>query len=255
MTAMLNLLPKIPQNILTQNCFYYNILQLLFPFWHVFFCIFRHFSCQRNLFTVSLANVLCFNTMPYFAGIDRHVPHTTQHGFGTVQSRHVKKITYLKSYKKRRLHADRTSDKICEKRLTGYKKLQGGNIALKNARKAKNTTQNCFQSHPTATKEKTKPRTEVSANFLFVAVSRKTALMSHKNLRKTPDRLQKIAKWQRWAKNARKAKKCHIRLLSTAPPLPQKRKQNYAQSFGKFFVCCSFPKNSVNVTQKFAKNA
>lgn len=145
MSAMLNLLPKILQNILTQNCFYYNILQLLFPFWHVFFCIFRHFSCQRNLFTVSLANVLCFNTMPYFAGIDRHVPHTTQHGFGTVQSRHVKKITYLKSYKKRRLHADRTSDKICEKRLTGYKKLQGGNIALKNARKAKNTTQNCFQ--------------------------------------------------------------------------------------------------------------
>lgn len=137
MSAMLNLLPKILQNILTQNCFYYNILQLLFPFWHVFFCIFRHFSCQRNLFTVSLANVLCFNTMPYFAGIDRHVPHTTQHGFGTVQSRHVKKITYLKSYKKRRLHADRTSDKICEKRLTGYKKLQGGNIALKNARKAK----------------------------------------------------------------------------------------------------------------------
>ena len=66
--------------------------------------------------------------MPYFAGIDRHVPHTTQHGFGTVQSRHVKKITYLKSYKKRRLHADRTSDKICEKRLTGYKKLQNGNV-------------------------------------------------------------------------------------------------------------------------------
>ena len=99
MSAMLNLLPKIPQNILTQNCFYYNILQLLFPFWHVFFCIFRHFSCQRNLFTVSLANVLCFNTMPYFAGIDRHVPHTTQHGFGTVQSRHVKKITYLKNRK------------------------------------------------------------------------------------------------------------------------------------------------------------
>lgn len=37
--------------------------------------------------------------MPYFAGIDRHVPHTTQHGFGTVQSRHVKKITYLKNRK------------------------------------------------------------------------------------------------------------------------------------------------------------
>lgn len=138
MSAMLNLLPKIPQNILTQNCFYYNILQLLFPFWHVFFCIFRHFSCQRNLFTVSLANVLCFNTMPYFAGIDRHVPHTTQHGFGTVQSRHVKKITYLKNYKKRRLHADR---------------------------------------------------------------------MSHKNLRKTPDRLQKIARWQRKAKKCKKSKK------------------------------------------------
>ena len=185
MSAMLNLLPKIPQNILTQNCFYYNILQLLFPFWHVFFCIFRHFSCQRNLFTVSLANVLCFNTMPYFAGIDRHVPHTTQHGFGTVQSRHVKKITYLKSYKKRRLHADRTSDKICEKRLTGYKKLQNGNVGRK---------------------------------------------------------MQEKQKMQ------------HTRLLSTAPPLPQKRKQNYAQSFGKFFVCCSFPKNSVNVTQKFAKN-
>ena len=145
MSAMLNLLPKILQNILTQNCFYYNILQLLFPFWHVFFCIFRHFSCQRNLFTVSLANVLCFNTMPYFAGIDRHVPHTTQHGFGTVQSRHVKKITYLKNYKKRRLHADRTSDKICEKRLTGYNKLQGGNVGQKNARKEKNATQDCFQ--------------------------------------------------------------------------------------------------------------
>ena len=64
-----------------------------------------------------------------------------------------------------------------------------------------------FNRTPTAPKEKTKLRTEVSANFLFVAVSRKTALMSHKNLRKTPDRLQKIAKWQRWAKNARKAKK------------------------------------------------
>jgi len=38
-------------------------------------------------------------------------------------------------------------------------------------------------------------------------------------------------------------------------PLPQKRKQNYAHSFGKFFAYCSFPKNSVNVTQKFAKNA
>lgn len=118
MSAMLNLLPKIPQNILTQNCFYYNILQLLFPFWHVFFCIFRHFSCQRNLFTVSLANVLCFNTMPYFAGIDRHVPHTTQHGFGTVQSRHVKK-TYLKNRKnvvftptERQTKFAKTSDRI-----------------------------------------------------------------------------------------------------------------------------------------------
>lgn len=29
--------------------------------------------------------------MPYFAGIDRDVPHKTQQGFGTVQSRHVKK--------------------------------------------------------------------------------------------------------------------------------------------------------------------
>ena len=148
MSAMLNLLPKIPQNILTQNCFYYNILQLLFPFWHVFFCIFRHFSCQRNLFTVSLANVLCFNTMPYFAGIDRHVPHTTQHGFGTVQSRHVKKITDLKSYKKRRLHADRTSDKICEKRLTGYKKLQNGNVRRKNARKEKKCHTRLLSSEP-----------------------------------------------------------------------------------------------------------
>lgn len=36
--------------------------------------------------------------MPYFAGIDRHVPHKTQQGFGTVQSRHVKK-TYLKNRK------------------------------------------------------------------------------------------------------------------------------------------------------------
>lgn len=148
MSAMLNLLPKILQNILTQNCFYYNILQLFFPFWHVFFCIFRHFSCQRNLFTVSLANVLCFNTMPYFAGIDRHVPHTTQHGFGTVQSRHVKKITYLKNYKKRRLHADRTSDKICEKRLTGYKKLQGGNVGRKMQEKQKMQHTRLLSSEP-----------------------------------------------------------------------------------------------------------
>ena len=50
-----------------------------------------------------------------------------------------------------------------------------------------------------------------------------------------------------------KQKKCHIRLLSTAPPLPQKRKQNYAQSFGKFFAYCSFPKNSGNVTQNLRK--
>ena len=153
MSAMLNLLPKILQNILTQNCFYYNILQLLFPFWHVFFCIFRHFSCQRNLFTVSLANVLCFNTMPYFAGIDRHVPHTTQHGFGTVQSRHVKKITYLKSYKKRRLHADRTSDKICEKRLTGYKKLQNGNVGRKMQEKQKNAHKTAFKQNCSTGKE------------------------------------------------------------------------------------------------------
>lgn len=52
--------------------------------------------------------------MPYFAGIDRHVPHTTQHGFGTVQSIHVKKNNVLEKPQKRRLHADRTSDKICE---------------------------------------------------------------------------------------------------------------------------------------------
>ena len=52
-----------------------------------------------------------------------------------------------------------------------------------------------------------------------------------------------------------KQKMQHTRLLSTAPPLPQKRNQNYAHSFGKFFVCCSFPKNSVKVTQKFAKTS
>lgn len=94
--------------------------------------------------------------MPNFAGIDRHVPHTTQEGFGTVQSRHVKKITYLKNYKKRRLHAVRTSDKICEKRLTVYKKLQGGNVVRKMQEKQKKRPQDCFQPHPTAPKEKTK---------------------------------------------------------------------------------------------------
>lgn len=185
MSAMLNLLPKIPQNILTQNCFYYNILQLLFPFWHVFFCIFRHFSCQRNLFTVSLANVLCFNTMPYFAGIDRHVPHTTQHGFGTVQSRHVKKITYLKNRK----------------------------------------------------------------NVVFTPTERQTKFA------KTSDRLQKIARWQHCTKKCKKSKKHHTKLLSIAPLCPKRENKTTHRSFGKFFVCCSFPKNSVNVTQKFAKNA
>ena len=185
MSAMLHLLPKIPQNILTQNCFYYNILQLLFPFWHVFFCIFRHFSCQRNLFTVSLANLLCFNTMPYFAGIDRHVPHTTQHGFGTVQSRHVKK-TYLKNRK----------------------------------------------------------------NVVFTPTERQTKFA------KTSDRIHKVDCLATLGeKMQEKQKKCHIRLLSTAPPLPQKRKQNTHRSFGKFFAYCSFPKNSVNVTQKFAKTS
>jgi len=92
--------------------------------------------------------------MPYFAGIDRHVPHTTQHGFGTVQSRHVKKITYLKSYKKRRLHADRTSDKICEKRLTGYKKLQNGNVGRKMQEKQKTPHKTAFNRTPLPQKRK-----------------------------------------------------------------------------------------------------
>lgn len=168
MSAMLNLLPKILQNILTQNCFYYNILQLLFPFWHVFFCIFRHFSCQRNLFTVSLANVLCFNTMPYFAGIDRHVPHTTQHGFGTVQSRHVKKNNVLE-------------------------KLQ---------KTSSSRRQNVRQ-----------------------------------NLRKTPDRLQKIARWQHCTKKCKKSKKHHTKLLSSEPVLRKMQKnENILNLQGKIYL-------------------
>ena len=172
---MLNLLPKILQNILTQNCFYYNILQLLFPFWHVFFYIFRHFSCQRNLFTVSLANVLCFNTMPYFAGIDRHVPHTTQEGFGTVQSRHVKKMTYLKNSKnvvftptERQTKFAKTSDRL-------HKVDCLATLGEKMQKKQKTPHKTAFNRTPTTSKEKTILRTEVSANFLFVAVSRKTA--------------------------------------------------------------------------------
>ncbi len=175
MSAMLNLLPKILQNILTQNCFYYNILQLLFPFWHVFFCIFRHFSCQRNLFTVSLANVLCFNTMPYFAGIDRHVPHTTQHGFGTVQSRHVKKITYLKNRKnvvftptERQTKFAKTSDRL-------HKVDCFATLGEKCKKSKKCNTQDCFQPHPHYPKRENKTTHIVSANFSFVAVSRKTA--------------------------------------------------------------------------------
>ena len=144
MSAMLNLLPKIPQNILTQNCFYYNILQLLFPFWHVFFCIFRHFSCQRNLFTVSLANVLCFNTMPYFAGIDRHVPHTTQHGFGTVQSRHVKK-TYLKNRKNVVFTPTERQTKFAKNAWQVTINCKVATLDKKMQEKQKNTTQNCFQ--------------------------------------------------------------------------------------------------------------
>ena len=68
-------------------------------------------------------------------------------------------------------------------------------------------TQDCFQPHPHYPKRENKTTHKVSANFLFVAVSRKTALMSHKNLRKTPDRLQKIARWQRKAKKCKKSKK------------------------------------------------
>lgn len=183
MSAMLNLLPKIPQNILTQNCFYYNILQLLFPFWHVFFCIFRHFSCQRNLFTVSLANVLCFNTMPYFAGIDRHVPHTTQHGFGTVQSRHVKK-TYLKNRK----------------------------------------------------------------NVVFTPTERQTKFA------KTSDRLHKVVCLATLCEKCNKSKKISHKTACNRTPLHKRENKTTHRSFGKFFVCCSFPKNSGNVTQKFAKN-
>ena len=33
--------------------------------------------------------------------------------------------------------------------------------------------------------------------------------MSHKNLRKTPDRLQKIARWQHCTKKCKKSKKCN----------------------------------------------
>ena len=175
MSAMLNLLPKILQNILTQNCFYYNILQLLFPFWHVFFCIFRHFSCQRNLFTVSLANVLCFNTMPYFAGIDRHVPHTTQHGFGTVQSRHVKKITYLKNRKnvvftptERQTKFAKTSDRL-------HKVDCFATLGEKCKKSKKCHQQTGFKSHPHHPKRYNTTTHIVSANFSFVAVSRKTA--------------------------------------------------------------------------------
>ena len=185
MSAMLNLLPKILQNILTQNCFYYNILQLLFPFWHVFSAFFAVFpvnaTCLPLVWRMCFVLILC-----------RILQELTD----TFRTRHNKdsalfradtsKNNVLEKPQKRRLHADRTSDKICEKRLTGYKKLQNGNVGRK---------------------------------------------------------MQEKQKMQ------------HTRLLSTAPPLPQKRKQNCAQSFGKFFAYCSFPKNSVNVTQKFAKHA
>lgn len=70
------------------------------------------------------------------------------------------------------------SDKICEKRLTGYKKLQGGNIALKNARKAKNTTQNCFQVNLFYVKCK---KTKIHATFKvkFTAKKQKMRISPH----------------------------------------------------------------------------
>lgn len=206
MSAMLNLLPKIPQNILTQNCFYYNILQLLFPFWHVFFCIFRHFSCQRNLFTVSLANVLCFNTMPYFAGIDRHVPHTTQHGFGTVQSRHVKKITYLKNRKnvvftptERQTKFAKTSDRL-------HKVDCLATLGEKMQEKQKNVTQNCLQSHPHYPKRENKTTHRSFGKFFVCCSFPKNSGNATQNLRKTLTVYTKLSVSQRWTKNARKAK-------------------------------------------------
>ena len=253
---MLNLLPKFPQNILTQNCFYYNILQLLFPFWHVFFCIFRHFSCQRNLFTVSLANVLCFNTMPYFAGIDRHVPHTTQHGFGTVQSRHVKKITYLKNRKnvvftpsERQTKFAKTSDRLhkVDCLATLGEKMQ--------EKQKKMPHKTAFNRTPTTPKEKTKLRTKFRQIFRLLQFPEKQRKCHTKICEKRLTGYKKLQGGNIALKNARKAKKMPHKTACNRTPLPQKRKQNYAQSFGKFFAYCSFPKNSVNVTQKFAKNA
>ena len=171
MSAMLNLLPKIPQNILTQNCFYYNILQLLFPFWHVFSAFFAIFPvkaiCLPLVWRMCFVLILC---------------RILQELTGTFRTRH-------------------------------------------------NTDSALF-------------RADMSQNYLLEKLQKTSSSRRQnvrQNLRKTPDRLQKIARWQHCTKKCKKSKKCHTRLLSTAPPLPQKRKQNHAQKFRQIFCLLQFP--------------
>lgn len=180
---MLNLLPKIPQNILTQNCFYYNILQLLFPFWHVFSAFFAIFPV--NAICLPLVWRMCFVLI--LCRILQELTDTfrTRHNTASALFRaDTAKITYLKNRK----------------------------------------------------------------NVVSTPTERQTKFA------KTSDSLHKVDCLATLGEKCNKSKKISHKTACNRTPLPQKRKQNYAQSFGKFFAYCSFPKNSANVTQKFANN-
>ena len=60
--------------------------------------------------------------------------------------------------------------------------------------------------------------------------------MSHKNLRKTPDRLQKIARWQHCTKKCKKSKKTPTKLLlSKTVRREKKENENVRNLQGKIY--------------------
>ena len=123
--------------------------------------------------------------------------------------------------------------------------------------KQKNATQNCFHPNlPHCPKIENKTTHKSFGKFFAYCSFPKTAKCNTKICEKRLTVYKKLQNGNvRRKKMQEKQKKCHIRLLLSkfAPPLPQKRKQNTHRSFGKFFAYCSFPKNSVNVTQKICE--
>ena len=167
MSAMLNLLPKILQNILTQNCFYYNILQLLFPFWHVFSAFFAIFpvnaTCLPLVWRMCFVSILC-RILQELTGTFR-----TRHNTDSALFRaDTSKKTYLKNRKnvvftptERQTKFAKTSD-----RLQKIARWQHCTKKCKKSKKMPHKT--AFNRTPTTPKEKTKPRTKFRQIFCLL---------------------------------------------------------------------------------------